>query len=65
VPRAEPCEQGTSPRGIADDGPGGTYRLAGTEGNAIGWKGTGRWGQNIDFPRGRCVQTWLDTVAKP
>lgn len=50
---------------IAADGSGGTYRLTGTDGNAIGWKGAGRWGQNIDFPRGRYVQTWSGTLDKP
>jgi len=49
----------------AADGQGGGYRLAGTEGNATGWKGAGRWGQNIDFPRGRYVQTWSGSIERP
>lgn len=50
---------------IAADGSGGGYRLVGTEGNATGWKGSGRWGQNVEFPRRRYLQTWSGSVEKP
>ena len=45
--------------------PGGSYQLVGTEGNALGWKGAGKWSQGADFPQGRYYQTWSGWVEKP
>jgi hypothetical protein len=49
----------------AGKGDQGSYRLSGTEGNALGWKGAGTWGQSRDFGEQHYVQRWVGWVEKP
>jgi hypothetical protein len=50
---------------IAADGKGGAFQLTGTEGDAAGWKGSGRWGPSVEFPQGRFLDAWSGSVEKP
>jgi hypothetical protein len=46
-------------------GDSGTFELFGVEGNAAGWKGSGKWGPTVDFGRNRFVQRWTGWIEKP
>jgi hypothetical protein len=50
---------------IAADGNGGAFQLTGTDGDAFGWKGSGHWGQSVEFSQGRFLEIWSGSVEKP
>ena len=50
---------------VGPEADSGTFEITGIEGNTSGWKGSGKWGQTVDFGERRFVQRWTGSIERP